>query len=78
MHEELTTLLCIMDERIKQAFHLSHESERSTEKDLLTHILEMQEEHLGNMNDEEIKVCLHLPLLYVYLYNEMTILRTCT
>lgn len=56
MHQELTTLLGIMDDRIKQASNPPNGNESLTEKNLLTLILEAQEEHSGNMNDEGIRV----------------------
>ncbi|KAJ8659177.1 hypothetical protein O0I10_005216 [Lichtheimia ornata] len=55
MHQELTTLLGIMDDRIKQASNPPNGNESLTEKNLLTLILEAQEEHSGNMNDEGIR-----------------------
>ncbi|CDH56615.1 cytochrome p450 [Lichtheimia corymbifera JMRC:FSU:9682] len=55
MHQELTTLLCIMDDRIKQASNLPNESESLAEKDLLKLILEARKEHPENMKDEDIR-----------------------
>lgn len=56
MHQELTSFLCIMDARIRQASNLSSGSESLAEKDLLTLILETRKEHLGYMDDEDIRV----------------------
>lgn len=69
MHQELTNFLCIMDARIRKASNLSSGSESLAEKDLLTLILESRQEHLGYMDDEEIKVWY---LYCVYLHIQLT------